>query len=360
MVQTTRPQFQLLAANFQVQPSLRYLRAAIKPSVEFVRAGIRISVVGATTDEMIYRWRAGKDAISDPLRAVGLEIDKVRAKSDLVIALTHIGLDKDRKIAQGTRGVDIVVGGHSHDALYAPAFEWNADRKWVPIVQAGKHGQSVGQLMVDVQPGRPVRVVSYTLVPVYTNAAREPNMQSFVTYARRRLEHAFGVTWLYEVLGRSSVAMKAPVNGETEWGTFFGEAVLAQTGADLSIDAGPLFGDDQDAGPVTREKLLNFFPRTFDFQHTGGWSIWLAECDGWIINLLVDQFRKSGLYASITGSQGRALSPFRRYTVAVPESIGRAITEMMPGLEILFRNPRDTGISVWSAVELELLRRGAP
>ena len=166
---------------------------------------------------------------------------------------------------------------------------------------------------------------------------------------------------LYEVIGRSDVPMRAPVNGDTVWGDFFGDAVRAQTGADIAINAGSLYGDDQEGGPITREKILNFYPRTFDFQRSGGWTIWLAECDGWIINLIVDQFRKDGLYAPVSGSGGRSLSPFRRYTVAVPESIGRAISEIMPGVfDVLIQNPRDTSISMWSAVELELMRRRSP
>lgn len=354
----THPRFELLASNFTPQDRLRSLKYKIKPYAEFVRGGVRVAVVGATTDDIVYRWRAGKDAISSPGGAIKKAVSAVRARNDVVIALTHIGTYNDRKWMKGVSGVDVVVGGHSHEALFAPQWQKDAKGKSIPIVQAGKHGEFVGRIWINVEVGKPIRVIGYDLVPVMLNGAHDTRMDQFVRGGRARFEAQFKTEWLHEVIGRSHVPMIAPTSGDTTWGDLFGNAMRSATGAELSVDAGPLFGDWQPSGPITREKLFNFYPRTFEFGPGIGWGIWLAECDGWIIELLVNQFRKGGLYASLGGNGGRPLSPFKRYTIAVPESIGRAITQMMPGLDLIFLNPRDSGITVLDAVEREIKRSG--
>lgn len=358
IIAETRPRFALLASNFTAENRLRTLRSTIKPYAEIRRAGLRIAVVGATTDDMIYRWRAGAGAITAPQPALKKAIDAVRGRNDLVIALTHIGTSDDKKWIAGVAGVDLVVGGHSHEALYPNAWQKDAKGRFVPIVQAGKHGEFVGRFWVDVVPGQPARYVGYDLVPVRVDGEHEPRMEQFVQGARARFEAQFRTQWLHEVIGSTHVPMIPPNSSDTTWGNLFGSAMRRATGAELSIDAGPLFGDWQPAGPITREKLFNFYPRTFEFGPGIGWGIWLAECDGWIIQLLVEQFTKGGLHATLGGNDGKPLYWFKRYTVAVPESIGRAIKEMMPGLDLIFLNPRDSGVTVLESVEREIQRQG--
>lgn len=354
----TRPRFALVAANFTPDRNLRNLANKLTPSAEFVRAGLRITVVGATTDDRIYKWRAGRGAIGAVHPPVHAAVKAARATSDLVIALTHIGIDEDIKLAKTTRGLDLILGGHSHSTRSLPTFTKTRDKRSIPIVHSGKHGENIGQLILDVEPGRAPRFVSFQLVPVRVSAPHDWRMDQFVRSARARFEAQFKSNWLHEVIGYSPTPMTPPTHGDTTWGTLFGDAIRHASRADISVDAGNLFGDWQPGGPITREKLFAFYPRTFEFGAGIGWRIWLAECDGWIVQILIDQFRANGLYATVTGNGGQKLAPFRRYTIAVSESIGRAITEMMPGLDLIFLNPRSTGIPVLDAVEAELKRRG--
>ena len=73
-------------------------------------------------------------------------------KCDLVIALTHIGYDdgpyNDFSLVRGSRGIDIVVGGHSHTFIDRPGYERDLDGKLVPIVQAGCWGLEMGNMKV--------------------------------------------------------------------------------------------------------------------------------------------------------------------------------------------------------------------
>ena len=77
---------------------------------------------------------------------------KEELKCDIVIALTHIGYDgepyTDFDLVKSTRGLDIVVGGHSHTFIPKPGYENNLDGMPVPIVQNGCWGLEVGNMKV--------------------------------------------------------------------------------------------------------------------------------------------------------------------------------------------------------------------
>jgi 2',3'-cyclic-nucleotide 2'-phosphodiesterase (5'-nucleotidase family) len=75
-------------------------------------------------------------------------VPELRTRADLVVALDHIGLDEDRKLAAEVPGIDIIVGGHSHSTL--PKGNWvsSADDKRVLIAQAGEYLRYLGRIDV--------------------------------------------------------------------------------------------------------------------------------------------------------------------------------------------------------------------
>ncbi|MWC27017.1 bifunctional metallophosphatase/5'-nucleotidase [Paenibacillus sp. MMS18-CY102] len=122
----------------------------IYPSIIRVINGERVGIIGLTTPEaaalsspgqhLVFReaMEAARHAVA-ALQAIGV---------NKIIALTHHGLAADQKLADTVPGIDIIVGGHSHTRLAAPAVR-HADREPTLIVQAGEHGTDLGQL--DVQ-----------------------------------------------------------------------------------------------------------------------------------------------------------------------------------------------------------------
>jgi sulfur-oxidizing protein SoxB len=88
---------------------------------------------------------------------------KNEEKVDLVVVLSHNGLEVDRKFASLINGIDIIVGGHTHDILPAPQIINNTI-----IVQAGTHGKFVGRIDLNV---RNKKIVDYDhkLIPIVTN-----------------------------------------------------------------------------------------------------------------------------------------------------------------------------------------------
>ena len=69
-------------------------------------------------------------------------------KCDYVIALTHIGYEEDLALTAATRGVDLIIGGHSHTFIKKPARVRNLDGKRIPVVTDGCWGLEMGVLKV--------------------------------------------------------------------------------------------------------------------------------------------------------------------------------------------------------------------
>ncbi len=92
-------------------------------------------------------------------------VDELRGKEkvDLVVVLSHNGLEVDRKFAALIKGIDIIVGGHTHDILPAPQIINNTI-----IVQAGTHGKFVGRIDLNVQ-NKKIADYDHKLIPIVTN-----------------------------------------------------------------------------------------------------------------------------------------------------------------------------------------------
>ena len=128
----------------------------VKPYTILKKAGMRIGIIGLMPDITILVSKEVSDMIpgyeNSEVVNKWAEYLKTEKKSDLVIALTHIGFENepylDQMLVRRTRNVDLVVGGHSHTYLKAPHYENNLDGVPVPIVQDGEWGLYVGNMKI--------------------------------------------------------------------------------------------------------------------------------------------------------------------------------------------------------------------
>jgi sulfur-oxidizing protein SoxB len=95
-------------------------------------------------------------------------IDGLRSndKADAVVLLSHNGMDVDLKLASRLRGLDVILGGHTHDAVPQPVAVKNAGGTTL-VTSAGCYGKFLGVLDLDLAKGS-VRDVRYRLLPVYS------------------------------------------------------------------------------------------------------------------------------------------------------------------------------------------------
>lgn len=145
--------FKLLSANITDESGAYPFARSFEES--FPQAEAKMVIFGLTltdTPEETGKKTKGLE-FHDSLRTAKEFLQDYRHE-DLVIALTHIGLEQDRKLARKCPKIDVIVGGHSHSVLKKPQ---RPVYRGPIIVQAGSYSRWVGRLDLDVKDGRVIR-----------------------------------------------------------------------------------------------------------------------------------------------------------------------------------------------------------
>ena len=137
--------FPVICAN--IRPTKAGTSVPVVAYISREIAEMRVAIMGLTvrmiTERMLAR-RISDYVFDDPVKvAVGLA-QELRHTHDLVIALTHIGLKEDRRLADEVPGIDLIIGGHTHALLESPELV-----NGTAIVQAGSRGRQVGWVEVE-------------------------------------------------------------------------------------------------------------------------------------------------------------------------------------------------------------------
>ena len=100
-------------------------------------------------------------------------------KADAVILLSHNGMDVDLKLASRVTGIDIILGGHTHDAVPQPIAVRNANGVTL-VTNAGSNGKFLGVLDLELAKGK-VGNLRYRLLPVYSELLKpDPVMDALI------------------------------------------------------------------------------------------------------------------------------------------------------------------------------------
>lgn len=120
------------------------------PFVIFTVGGeARVGVIGLISKDT--PWLTFKEntigvVFSTPAEIANKFLPNMESQSHLIVALTHQGLEDDKKLALTAKGIDVIVGGHSHDYLFKPV---RVENTW--IVQAGEEGRYVGIVRIRIE-----------------------------------------------------------------------------------------------------------------------------------------------------------------------------------------------------------------
>ncbi len=145
--------FPVVCANYDVAGTV--LEGLVKPYVVINRGGVRIGVFGLSPqmEGLVQADKCEGIVYNDPIAAAQEVTDHLRAKEecDVVICLSHLGLRLknavcDEKLVAATKGIDVILGGHTHTFMEKPAVYLNAEGKSVPVLHSGKSGILVGEL----------------------------------------------------------------------------------------------------------------------------------------------------------------------------------------------------------------------
>lgn len=106
--------------------------------------GTVIGVIGMTIPYYPFYEKLGWK-VEDPLKLLPDLIKEVRKKAHIVLLLSHLGLNFDEEIARKMEGIDVIIGGHTHQLLKS-----GKNVKGTRIAQAGKFGYYIGQIMLEI------------------------------------------------------------------------------------------------------------------------------------------------------------------------------------------------------------------
>lgn len=168
-----------------------------KPYVIKEINGVPVAIIGqafpytpiAHPKHLVEDWQFG---IREDL--LQQNVDKAREEgAQVVVLLSHNGMDVDLKLASRVTGIDFILGGHTHDAIPDPVVITNRNGKTV-VINSGTNGKFLSVLDLDVRKGR-LRGYKYRLVPVFANLLQpDRDMQSYIESVRKPYEDKLNET----------------------------------------------------------------------------------------------------------------------------------------------------------------------
>ncbi len=158
--------------------------AELKPYVIKTLNGVRIAIVGIVTEDTPYFTHPDnvKGLFFDPSDKICEKyLAELKGRSDIVVVLSHIGFGEDRRLAEKVRGIDVIVGGHSHTKVDKPVVIAGT-----VIVQAWEHAKALGVVDITVDEGK-VRSITARLEEIRPAAgpADRESTQLIAKYAGR-------------------------------------------------------------------------------------------------------------------------------------------------------------------------------
>ncbi len=233
----------------------------------FERGGVNIAVIGqafpftpiANPRHLIENWSFG---IRE--KEIRKTVAAARKKADLVVLLSHNGFDVDRKLASRVDGIDVILTGHTHDAL--PEAVQVRDTL---LIASGSHGKYLSRLDLEVK-GRKVAGFRYRLIPLFSDAiAPDPKMKALLD--RLRAPHR-AVT--EKVIGRTDTLLYRRGNFNGTFDDLICNALLEERDSEISLSPGfrwgasLLPGQDISLNDVYNQTAITY-PAAYRIKFTG-------------------------------------------------------------------------------------------
>mgnify|MGYP006279997735 CR=1 FL=1 len=188
-------------------------------------------------------------------------VDEARGKgAQVVVVLSHNGMDVDLKMASRVRGIDAILGGHTHDGMPVATLVANPGGKTI-VTNAGSNGKFLAVIDFEVKDKK-VSDFRYKLLPVFANMLpADPQMESLIRKIRApyeaRLSEQLGVT-------EGLLYRRGNFNGTGD--QLLLDALMDVQGAQIAFSPGFRWGTSLLPGQaIQREWLLDMTATTYSF-----------------------------------------------------------------------------------------------
>ncbi len=224
----------------------------------FDRGGVKVAVIGQAFPYMPIanpRWMFPEYSFGIRDERMQEMVDEVRAKgADVVVCLSHNGFDVDKKMASRVTGLDVILSGHTHDALPEPVVVGDTI-----IVASGSNGKFVSRVDLDVRDGR-MMGFRHKLIPIFADVIEpDPQMRAAIEAERAPFKAE-----LDEVIGTSESLLYRRGNFAGTWDDLILEALLSERDAEIALSPGVRWGPSLMPGQeITREDIFNVTSMTY-------------------------------------------------------------------------------------------------
>ena len=247
-----------------------------KPYTFFERGGSKIAVIGQAFPYMPIAnpsWMFPEYSFGIRDENMQAMVDEVRGLgADLVVVLSHNGFDVDKKMASIVTGIDIILSGHTHDALPEPVLVNNT-----VIVASGSNGKFVSRIDLDVRNGQ-MMGFKHKLIPIFSDVITpDPDMAALID-----AERAPYIDQLSEVIGQSESLLYRRGNFNGTWDDLICQALIEEREADISMSPGVRWGPSILPGQdITREDIWNVTSMSYG-------KVYRTEMTGEFIHIILE------------------------------------------------------------------------
>ena len=333
-----------------------------EPYTWFERGGVKIAVIGQAFPYMPIAnpgWKFPDFSFGIRDSRMQEMVNEVRAQgAELVVVLSHNGFDVDRQMASRVQGIDIVLTGHTHDALPEPVIVGET-----LLIASGSHGKFITRLDLDVRDGR-MMGFRHKLIPIFADVITpDAEMAALIEEERAPFKDQ-----LEEVIGHTDSLLFRRGNFNGTWDDLICEAMLSERDAEIAMSPGVRWGASLLPGDaITREDIHNVTSMTYG-------QCYRTEMTGDFLKVVLEDvadnifnpdpyFQQGGDMVRIGGlgyhvdvsapvnerisnmtllSTGEAIDPARNYVVAGWASV----------------NPETEGPQIWDVVENHIRKIG--
>jgi sulfur-oxidizing protein SoxB len=284
--------------------------------------GVKVAIIGqafpytpiANPRYMVADWAFG---IQD--ENMQKMVDEARGKgAQLVVVLSHNGMDVDLKMAGRVRGIDAIFGGHTHDGVPVAVPVKNAGGTTL-VTNAGSNSKFLGVMDFDVKGGKLVDF-RYRLLPIFANQLRaDPEMDALITKVRKPYEAR-----LAEKLAVTDGLLYRRGNFNGSWDQLICDAMMDVQGAEIAFSPGFRWGTSLLPGDtITRELLMDQLAITYPYAT-------LTEMSGETIKTILEDVADNLFNPDPYYQQGGDMVRVGglAYAMSPGEKMGSRITDM--------------------------------
>jgi 5'-nucleotidase / UDP-sugar diphosphatase len=310
-------------------------------------AVVRVGLIGVTLDSN----KAKYVSYTDPIETAKQHVRSLKGKVDILIAVTHLSIEQDRKLAETIPEIDIILGGHEHENIQ----QWRG-RDFTPIFKADANARTVYVHQLSYDTIKKNLQINSRLVPITEKIPEDSKIAKVVKQWVERGYQAFRASGFEpeQVIANVPVALdgleSSVRNESTNLTELIAEAMLKEVkDADLAVyNSGSIRIDDViPAGPVTQYDVIRILPF--------GGKIVAVEMNGALLQRVLEQGQANkgtGGYLQTTKVRkdsslgkwlinGQPLNPNQTYKVAINDFL---ISGKEQGLDFL--NLQQPGIKL--------------